>query len=206
MEIATPRIAEKRIKTGRPRPGMTLIEALIGLVIMSILLASLLSFFAKGQKDFFQGSVRSDVLDKARYPLSWIGRDVNVAQLVDWKHSEIWASATVLILELPCLDASGYVINDINQSDHVIYSVTNNRLTRHCEIHPSSYRQAGDKVLADNVAGLAITYYDANENVLTSGYTAAVAVKAEVTISTNVGSRNFRQALSSRYTLRNKAT
>jgi Tfp pilus assembly protein PilV len=185
---------------------MTLIEALIGLVIMSILLASLLSFFAKGQRDFFRGNVRSDVLDKARYPLSWIGRDVNVAQLVDWKHEEIWASGAVLILQLPCLDVNGYVINDIHQWDHIVYSVTNNRLTRHCHPHPSSYRQAGDKVLADNVAGLAITYYDATENILTSGYTAAVAVKAEVTVSTNVGSRNFRQALSSRFTLRNKAT
>lgn len=199
---------ETRSKGFRPRvtQGMTLIETLIGLVIMSMLLASLLSFFAKGQQDFFQGNVRSDVLDKARYPLSWIGRDVNVAQLVDWKHAEIWASGTVLILELPCLDVNGYVINDINQADHIVYSVANNRLTRYCTPHPSSYRQAGDKVLADNVAGLAITYYDANENVLTSGYTAAVAVKAEVTVSTDVGSRNFRQALSSRFTLRNKAT
>jgi len=201
------RLAKKPIKTGRPRRGMTLIEALIGLVIMSMLLASLLSFFAKGQKDFFQSNVRSDVLDKARYPLSWIGRDVKVAQLVDSNHSGTWASATVLILELPCLDVNGYVINDITQSDAVVYSVTNNRLTRHCEpLAGQSYRQAGDRVLADNVAGLAITYYDANENVLTSGYTQATAVKVEVTVSTNVGSRNFRQALSSRFTLRNKAT
>lgn len=201
------RIGKKGKKTSIPRQGMTLVEVLVGLVIMSMLLASLLSFYAKGQQDFFQGNVRSDVLDKARYPLSWIGRDVNVAQLVDGQDHGYFASGSVLILDLPCLDANGYVKSDIIQYDAVIYSVANNRLTRHC--YPDSgqsYRQAGDRVLADNVAGLAITYYDANDNILTSGYTQATAVKVEVTVSTNVGSRNFRQALSSRFTLRNKAT
>ena len=188
------------------RRGMTLVEVLVGMVIVSALLASLLSFYAKGQQQFFQGNVRSDVLDKVRYPLSWISRDVTVAQLVDWKHEDIWASGAVLILELPCLDVNGDAINDINQSDAVVYSLTNNRLTRHCHTHPASYRQAGDRVLADHVAGLAVTYYDDNENVLTSSYTQAAAVKVEVTVSVDIGSRNFRQALSSRFTLRNKAT
>ena len=200
------RINKKRTKSGFHRQGMTLIEALIGLVIMSILLASLLSFFAKGQRDFFQGSVRSDILDKARYPLSWIGRDVNVAFNVQTKHETQWTSGAILVLKLPTLDANGYVMSDNNQYDDIVYYVSNNRLIRHCHPWPNSYRQGGDKTLADNVAGLVLTYYDANETVLTSGYTAAAAVKAEVTVSTNVGSRNFRQPLSSRFTLRNKAT
>lgn len=188
------------------RRGMTLIEALIGLVIMSMLIAGLLSFYAKGQQDFFNGNVRSDVLDKARYPLSWIGRDANVSFGIRNNHETWMASSTVLVLKLPALDASGYVINDIAQYDDIVYYVSDHRLIRHCHPWPQSFRQGGDKILADNVAGLAVIYYDADENVLTSGYTAATAVKAEVTISTTVGSRNFRQPLSSRFTLRNKAT
>ena len=200
------KIAHKRMTTGRPRRGMTLIEVLIGLVIMSMLMAALLSFFAKGQQDFFRGNVRSDVLDKARYPLGWIGRDANVAGKIGHNSQGYFTSSSVLILCLPCLDANGYVLTDDNQYDDVIYRVANNRLTRDC--YPNigqTYREGGTKVLADNVAGLVLTYYDADNNVLTSGYTAAVAVKAEVTVSTNVGSRNFRQALSSRFTLRNKS-
>ena len=200
------KIAHKRMTTGRPRRGMSLIEVLIGLVIMSMLMAALLSFFAKGQQDFFRGNVRSDVLDKARYPLGWIGRDANVARLIGLNSHGSFTSSSVLIICLPCLDANGYVITDTGQYDDVIYSVANNRLTRVC--YPNigqTYREGGTKVLADNVAGLVLTYYDSDNNVLTSGYTAAVAVKAEVTVSTNVGSRNFRQALSSRFTLRNKS-
>jgi hypothetical protein len=176
-------------------------------VIMTLLIASLLSFYAKGQQDFLQSNVRSDVLDKARYPLSWIGRDSNVARLVAFNSHGSFTSGSVLILNLPCLDINGYVRTDNNQYDDIIYSVANNRLTRYC--YPNngqSYREGETKVLADNVAGLSITYYDANDNVLTSGYTAAAAVKVAVTVSVNVGSRNFRQALSSRFTLRNKAT
>jgi len=183
---------------------MTLIEVLVGLVIVSVLLGALLSFFAKGQQDFFNGSVRSDTLDKARYPVSWIGRDANVAFGIRNNHETWITSSSVLVLKLPALDASGYVINDAAQYDDIVYYVSDHRLIRHCHPWPQSYRPGGNKVLADNVAGLVITYYDANENVLTSSYSQAAAVKAEVTVSTNVGSRNFRQPLSSRFTLRNK--
>ena len=173
---------------------MTLVEVLVGLVIVSILLGALLSFFAKGQQDFFKGNVRSDVLDKARYPLSWIGRDANVAKKVAHNSHGYFSSGSVHIMELPCLDAAGNVRSDINQSDDIIYEVTGHRLIRHC--YPNigqSYREASTKTLADNVAGLVMIYYDADENVLTSGFTAAAAIKVEVTISTDVGSRNFRQ-------------
>lgn len=199
-------IAKKRTKTGSSRQGLTLVEVLVGLVIMSMLLVFLLSFYAKGQRDFFQGNVRSDVMDKARYPLSWIGRDVNAAMAVNSNHESYDTSSTVLVLKLHTLDASGNLIDDSSQYDDIVYSVSNNRLTRHCHPNSASFRQAGDRVLADNAAGLAITYYDADENVLTSNYTQAAAVKVEVTVSVNVGSRNFRQASGSRFTLRNKAT
>jgi len=189
------------------RAGMTLIEVLISLVIMSILLAALLSLFSKGQRDFFSGSVRADVLEKARTPMSWIGRDANAAHTVGRNARGYFSSSTVLILSLPCLDIDGYVIDDITQYDDVIYVVSNNRLIRYCyPLIGHSYRQGGVKVLADNVVGLAITYYDADENILTSGYTGAAAVKVAYTISVNVGSRNFRQPMSSRFNLRNKAT
>jgi len=196
---------KQRDFAARAARGMSLVEVLISLVIVSTLIVSLLSFYVKGQQDFFRGTLRSDVLEKARYPLSWIGRDVKAAQMVDWKHEDIWASGSVLILKLPCLDINGNMIDDAGQSDAVVYSVINDRLTRHCHPHASSSRQSGDRILADHVAGLAVTYYDPDENVLASGFTQAAAVKAEVIISVNSGSRNFRQAMSSRFTLRNKA-
>jgi len=199
------RIRRRRALAGAER-GISLIEILISLVIITTLVASLLSFYAKGQQDFFRGNLRSEVLEKSRYPLSWIGRDVKSALLVDGSHDGLATSGSVLILKLPCLDVNGNILGDASQSDAVVYAVVNNRLTRHCHPHPSSFRQAGDRVLADQVAGLAVTYYGPDENVLASGFTQAASVKTEVTVSVNSGSRNFRQAMSSRFTLRNKAS
>lgn len=201
--ISMKRAGLKEKKTSLPRQGMTLVETLVGLVIMSMFVASVLSFYAKGQQGFFQGNVRSDVLEKVRYSLVLIGRDASLANSAARKFESTWASTSVLILNLPCLDANGDVREDTPQTDCVVYSVTNNRLVRSCTTWPQSYREGGDKVLADQIAGLHITYYDAADNILTD-FTQATSVRVEVIASTNVGSRNFQQALSSRLTLRNK--
>lgn len=59
----------------------------------------------------------------------------------------------------------------------------------------------------DAIVNLGSTYANDKLNSLLNGQgTQAAAVKTEVTISVNSGSRNFRQAMSSRFTVRNKAT
>jgi prepilin-type N-terminal cleavage/methylation domain-containing protein len=189
---------------GRPR-GFTLIEMLIGLAIISLLIVALLSFYSKGQQQFMNQNIQSDVLEKSRYPLALIAQDVKSAIQVVTAWGSYTTSSNTLVLEVPSVDSSGLIIDVNSQFDYVIYRVSNRRLQRIYDAKEGvSARVDGSRNLADDITGLSITYYDPSDNTLSSNFATAASVRVSLSTARKGFRRTFQESMNSKFKLRNK--
>jgi len=189
---------------GRPR-GFTLIEMLIGLAIISLLIVAILSFYSKGQQQFMNQNIQSDVLEKSRYPLALIARDVKSAAQVAATWGSYTTSSNTLVLEVPSVDSSGLIIDVNSQFDYVIYRVFNRKLERIYDAKEGvSARVDGSRNLADDITGLSITYYDASDATLSSNFATAASVRVSLSTARKGFRRTFQESMNSKFKLRNK--
>jgi len=189
---------------GRPR-GFTLIEMLISLAIISLLIVALLSFYSKGQQQFMNQNIQSDVLEKSRYPLALIARDVKSAVQVAATWGSYTTSSNTLVLEVPAVDSSGLIIDVNLEWDHVIYRVFERKLQRIYDAKEGvSARIDGSRNLADDITGLSITYYDASDATLSSNFATAASVRVSLSTARKGFRRTFQESLNSKFKLRNK--
>ncbi|MBM3293546.1 MAG: hypothetical protein FJY82_03385 [Candidatus Aminicenantes bacterium] len=197
------------------RRGISVMEAVLGLAISSIVVLAVLSMYTKGQHVFVNQAAFGDALEESRYPFACLSRDVKAAFGVaaSWTvGGETYASsANALVLSLPAVDADGIIIEDSSQPlgthlDHIVYAVAEGRLERIYDPKPGVSAKPGSRrYLADNIRGLAFTYYGDNGTALSSGFAAAVSIGAQVTVrQRGAGSRFFDRMLDSRFKLRNK--
>jgi type II secretory pathway pseudopilin PulG len=68
------------------------------------------------------------------------------------------SSNTSLVLELPSIDASGYVIPGV--VDHIVFTLAGQTLTEQIEAGVGSVRQSTSRVLSTAVSSLTFTYDD----------------------------------------------
>ncbi len=189
---------------GRPR-GFTLIEMLIGLAIISLLIVALLSFYSKGQQQFMNQNIQSDVLEKSRYPLALIARDVKSASQVVAAWGSYTTSSNTLVLEVPSVDSGGLIIDVDSEFDHVIYRVFERKLQRIYDAKEGvSARIDGSRNLADDMTGLSITYYDPSDNTLSSNFATAASVRVSLSTARKGFRRTFQESMNSKFKLRNK--
>jgi len=189
---------------GRPR-GFTLIEMLIGLAIISLLIVALLSFYSKGQQQFMNQNIQSDVLEKSRYPLALIARDVKSAIQVFAAWGSYTTSSNTLVLEVPSVDSGGLIIDVNSQFDYVIYRVFERKLQRIYDAKEGvSARIDGSRNLADDITGLSITYYDPSDATLSSNFATAASVRVSLSTARKGFRRTFQESLNSKFKLRNK--
>ena len=189
---------------GRPK-GFTLIEMLIGLAIISLLIVALLSFYSKGQQQFMNQNIQSDVLEKSRYPLAVIAQDVKSAVQVVAAWGSYTTSSNTLVLEVPAVDSSGLIIDVNLQFDYVIYRVSNRRLQRIYDAKEGvSARIDGSRNLADDITGLSITYYDPSDNMLSSNFATAASIRVSLSTARKGFRRTFQESMNSKFKLRNK--
>jgi len=194
----------KRLKKGSNR-GLTLIEMLIGLVIVSVLIVAVLSLYSKGQQNFMNGNIHADLVEGTRYPFAWIARDVKTATKVAASWGSYTTSANTLVLQVPSVDANGLIIDITAHSDYFIYRRFNNKLQRIIDAKGGvSARADSSRYLADDLAGLSLTYYDSSDNQLSSGFDTAASVRVALTTSRKGFQRNFQETLNSKFKLRNK--
>jgi len=101
--------------------GLTFVELLVAVAIISLILLGLVTLNTSGQRYFITQSTRVDILRDGRYALNWISRDIKEAikVLSSW---DIYATSTsCLVLQVPSVDANGLIIDIENDFDHVIY-------------------------------------------------------------------------------------
>ncbi len=194
------------ISRGRGRPkGLTLIEMLVGLAIVSLLIVAILSLYSKGQQQFLNQNIQSDVLEKSRFPLAWIARDVKSAVQVAATWGSYTTSSNTLVLAVPSVDASGLIIDINSEFDHVIYRVLERKLQRIYDAKEGvSARVDGSRNLADDVTGLSIAYYDASEAPLSSNFATAASVRVSLSTARKGFRRTFQESMNSKFKLRNK--
>jgi hypothetical protein len=178
---------------------------LIGLAIISLLIVALLSFYSKGQQQFMNQNIQSDVLEKSRYPLALIARDVKSAVQVAATWGSYTTSSNTLVLEVPSVDSSGLIIDVNSQFDYVIYRVFERKLQRIYDAKEGvSARIDGSRNLADDITGLSITYYDPSDNTLSSNFATAASVRVSLSTARKGFRRTFQESMNSKFKLRNK--
>jgi prepilin-type N-terminal cleavage/methylation domain-containing protein len=187
------------------RRGMTLVEVLVGLVISAIFMAAALQLFSDSQRRFSDGTLRSQVLENTRYPIAWISRDVQTASAVAAAWSSSTTSASVLVLQLPSVGSDGLIIDKTNHSDYVIYRILNGRLQRVVDAKSGiSSRADDDRYLSEHIVGLTFAFYDDNDAVLATGFSAAASVEVTVTDRQKGLLREYEESQTSKFKLRNR--
>jgi Tfp pilus assembly protein FimT len=192
--------------------GLTLVELLIVIAISALIIIALLSLYIAGQKYFFNQSAKADTIEDSRMPMAWISRDIRDATevLATSPSGTYTTGVNVLVLEVPSVDATGQVIS--GSFDAIVYrqDPTNpNRLERTIELETgsASSRQAGTRVLADNVSGFVLLFF--KEDGITAASPVTDTFIVDVTLISSKmgiqrGNQPFVESLNTRAKLRNK--
>ncbi|MDD8026714.1 MAG: prepilin-type N-terminal cleavage/methylation domain-containing protein [Acidobacteriota bacterium] len=185
--------------------GFTLIELLIVMVVMVIVLAAVMQLYVKGQAYFLRQGAAADLQEDVRYPLAWLSRDIQSAVGVATSWGTSTTSASVLILKVPSIDASGAIVDLASDFDYVIYSVADGKLRRTYDgLAGVSVRQDSSRYLGDNVTAFTAEYNDFTGTVLTSGFSSAASVRVEVAGAVAGLGPTLHENYSAKFKLRNR--
>ena len=197
-----------KARTKKPKPrGLTLVELLITVAVVSLILSALLSLYSAGQRYFLEESVKLDGLRDIRYVRNWISRDIKEAVQVLPSWDVYTASDSCLILRIPSVDANGYVIDIENDYDHVVYRLNPqipSRLERILDAKDGvSSRSDGSRFLSTQVSSFLLSSEGVNlSSVADFSQVASVDISL-ITQQTLLG-RSYQETLQTGAMLRNK--
>jgi type II secretory pathway pseudopilin PulG len=201
------KISKIKKKKSQPK-GITLVEVLVTVTIVSFMVLAMLSLYAAGQRYFINESARSDVLRDNRHLLNYISRDIKEAiQVVpSW---DVYATSTdCLILQVPSLDSNGLIIDIDTQFDYIIYRLNPeyaNRLQRIIDANDGvSSRADSSRTVATRVNSFQLS----SEGVELSGiadFSQVACVDITLVTTQNLLSRTFQETLKTGVKLRNKS-
>ena len=188
----------------RARAGFGLIELLTAMVIMTLLIAAIMSLYSKGQQAFINEGAKNDAVEESRFPMAWISRDVKLAAAVDAAWGGYTTSAATLVLRVPSVDGDGAIIDSSTTWDRIVYTLQDGRLLRIVDAQEGvSSRVDASRVLADGISAVAFAYFDSAGVVLTSNFGSAASVKPSITAVRTGARRTFQESLESEIKLRN---
>ena len=201
------RLSKIKKKKSQPK-GITLIEVLVTVTIVSFMVLAMLSLYVAGQRYFMNGSARSDVLRDNRHVLNYISRDVKEAiQVVpSW---DVYATSTdCIILQVPSLDSNGLIIDIDSQFDYIVYRLNSeypNRLERVIDANDGvSSRTDSSRTIATRVNSFQLS----SGGIELSGvadFSQVACVDITLITTQNQMGRTFQETLSTGVKLRNKA-
>lgn len=193
-------------KITKPR-GLTLVELMITVTVVSLVLSALLSLYSAGQRYFLGESVKLEELRDIRYVRSWMTRDIKEAVQVLPSWDMYTVSDSCLILRIPSVDANGYVIDIENDYDHVVYRLDPqipSRLERILDAKDGvSARSDGSRFLSTQVSSFLLSSEGVNlSSVADFSQVASVDISL-ITQQTLLG-RSYQETLQTGVMLRNK--
>jgi prepilin-type N-terminal cleavage/methylation domain-containing protein len=197
-----------KIRRKRSKPkGLTLMELLVTVVVVSLVMTALLSMYSAGQRYFIGESVKLDELRDIRHVQNWMTRDIkeSVQVLPSWDvHT---ASDSCLILRIPSVDASGYIIDIDNDYDHVVYRLNPempNRLERIVDAKDGvSTRSDSSKFLSTQVSSFLLSSGGVNLSSV-ADFSQLASVDISLITQQNLMGRSYQETLQSGVMLRNK--
>ncbi len=188
--------------------GITLVEVLITVSIVSFMILAMLSLYVAGQRYYMNGSARSDVLRDNRHVLNYISRDIKEAiQVVpSW---DVYATSTeCIILQVPSLDSNGIIIDISSQFDYIVYRLNSeypNRLERIIDANDGvSSRADSSRTIATRVNSFQLS----SAGVELSGvadFSQVACVDITLITTQNLLGRTFQETLKTGVKLRNKS-
>jgi len=208
----TKSLPQEAVKKRRQTKGLSLIEVLIGMVLMSIAVLALLSLYSSGQKYFTNQDARADILNDSRLTLTMLSRDIKeavqvVSGPVDVGGTSYSTSTDCIVLKVPSVDADGLIIDIDNHFDYLIYRVNPNNsreLQRIVEGKDGvSIRLDGNKLLTGNIDSLVLSFLDADGGTVTD-YAESAIVDITLTLLKRGVQRTYQETMNTRTKLRNK--
>ena len=208
----TKRLPQEAAKKRRHTRGLSLIEVLIGMVIMSIVVLALFSLYTTGQKYFANQDAHVDILNDSRLILTMLSQDIKEAVQVvpgpvDVEGTNYSTSANCIVLKVPSVDADGLIIDIDNHFDYVIFRVNpiNAReLQRIVDGKDGvSSRLDGNKLLTGNIDSLVLSFQDADGETV-GDYAESAIVDIALTILKKGVQRTYQETMNTRTKLRNK--
>lgn len=195
--------------------GITLIEVLIGMVLMVIVLLALFSLYNTGQKYFVNQNIKSDILNNNRVTLTWLSRDIKEAVQVipgpiDINGTFYSTSSGSIVLRLPSIDANGIIIDIDNEFDYLVYQMDPENSTQIVRIVDGkdgiSSRVDGNRVLAENVSSLVLVFLDSDgmEILNPLDYSDTAIVDIGLTSLKKGVQRTYQETINTQTKLRNK--
>lgn len=195
--------------------GITLIEVLIGMVLMVIVVLALFSLYNTGQKYFVNQNIKSDILNNNRVTLTWLSRDIKEAVQVipgpiDINGTFYSTSSGSIVLRLPSIDADGIIIDIDNEFDYLVYQMDPENSTQIVRIVDGkdgvSSRVDGNRVLAENVSSLVLVFLDSDgmEILNPLDYSDTAIVDIGLTSLKKGVQRTYQETINTQTKLRNK--
>ncbi len=197
---------KKRTKKAKPR-GLTLVELLITVAVISLVLSALLSLYSAGQRYFLEENVKLDGLRDIRYVRNWITRDIkeSVEVLPSWDVYTV--SDSCLILRIPSVDANGYVIDIENDYDHVVYRLNPqipSRLERILDAKDGvSARSDGSRLLSSQVSSFLLSSEGVNLSSV-ADFSQVASVDISLIAQQTLFGRSYQETLQTGVMLRNR--
>ncbi len=199
----------RRFKPKKYQPkGITLVEVLVTVTIVSFMILAMLSLYVAGQRYFTTGTAKSDVLRDNRQVLNFVSRDVKEAIQVMPKWDVHTTSSDCLILQVPSIDSSGLIIDIDSQFDYIVYRLNSeypNRMERIIDANDGvSNRADSSRTIATRVSSFQLSSGGVDLSAVSSFDQVSSVVITLVTTQSQLG-RTFQEILHTGAKLRNKS-
>ncbi len=199
----------RKFKPKKYQPkGITLVEVLVTVTIVSFLMLAMLSLYVAGQRYFMNGSARSDVLRDNRHVLNFVSRDVQEAIQVMPSWDVYATSSDCLILQVPSVDSNGLIIDIDSQFDYIVYRLDSeypNRLERIIDANDGvSNRVDSSRTIATRVSSFQLNSGGVDLSTV-SNFDQVSSVDITLVMTQNQLGRTFQETLKTGVKLRNKS-
>ena len=199
----------RRFKPKKYQPkGITLIEVLVTVTIVSFMILAMLSLYVAGQRYFMTGSARSDVLRDNRQVLNYVSRDVKEAIQVMPSWDVYTTSSDCLILQVSSIDSSGLIIDIDSQFDYIVYRLNSeypNRMERIIDANDGiSNRADSSRTIATRVNSFQLSSGGVELSAVSNFDQVSSVDITLVTTQSQLG-RTFQETLKTGVKLRNKS-
>ncbi len=208
----TMRYPQETVNKRKHTRGMSLIEILIGMVIMSVAVLALFSLYNTGQKHFTNQEAHVDILNDSRLVLTMLVRDIKEAIQVepgpvDVGGTNYSTSANCVVLKIPSVDVDGLIIDIENDFDYIVYVLNpsnTNELQKIVEGKDGvSFRLDSTRLLTRNIESLVLSFLD-TDGVIVGNYADSVIVDIALTTLKKGVHRTYEETRNTRTKLRNK--
>jgi len=178
--------------------GLTLIELIITLAIISMMILVVTQVYVTGMVNSRTDMKKATLQTGGRSVLEGITRNIKLASAVEATHDTYTSDATNLILKVPAIDSSENFIysGGVRVNDYIVYYLEGKKLHKVVDstnVTSRLYPQNGtDNIIMTNVKSLSFTYNPAIPSVTMVNINATledISQKKPIEITLNAGGR-----------------